>query len=314
MTCGSPWTNAPVRAGEDLVVDAELEIDGDSTYHGFVEATLDLIVGHDPTHVDSTTVEVFAGQTETVQLEFTTATVRNTQTFPVRVETRHAAAETDVTVIGTDDEGAGQLTVTDLSTTAPVTGGDWLDVTATLTNTGEEPASREVELVVGHDPTTVDSQQVTLDAGETTTVSLGYETYPVANDDEFPVRVRTGDDSASRSVLVYGRDDGNDTGGSPSFAVSISGTNVPVTGGQRLSVTATLENVGDAAGTRTVELVVGVTPEVVDSASVRLAPGETTRVSLGYETYPVTTDDTFPVTVRSPHSSDTRTVTVRGTG
>ncbi len=307
-------TNAPVAAGEDLVVDAELEIDGNSTYHGFVEATLELIVGHDPTRVDSRTVEVFAGRTETVQLEFTTATVRNTQTFPARVETRHATAETDVTVIGTDDEGAGQLTVSDLSTNAPVTGGDWLEVTATLENVGEGPASREVDLVVGHDPTTVDSQQVTLDAGETTTVSLGYETYPVANDDEFPVRVRTGDDSASQSVLVYGRDDGNDTGGSPSFAVSISGTNIPVTGGQRLSVTATLENVGDAAGTQTVELVVGTTPEVVDSATVRLAPSETTRVSLGYETYPVATDDTFPVTVRSPHSSDTRTVTVRGTG
>ena len=307
-------TNAPVGAGEDLVVDAELEIDGDSTYHGFVEATLELIVGHDPTHVDSRTVEVFAGRTETVSLEFTTATVRNTQTFPVRVETRHAAAETDVTVIGTDDEGTGQLTVTDLSTNAPVTGGDWLEVTATLSNAGEGPASREVEFVVGHDPTTVDTQQVTLEAGETTTVSLGYETYPVANDDEFPVRVRTGDDSASRSVLVYGRENGDDTGGSPSFAVSISGTNAPVDGGDWLAVTATVENVGEAAGSYDVELVVGHSPEVVDSRTIGLTPGQTATVSLGYETYPVTTDDTFPVTVRSPHSSDTRTVTVYGTG
>ncbi|MFD1564254.1 CARDB domain-containing protein [Haloarchaeobius amylolyticus] len=308
-------TNAPVRAGEDLVVDAELEIDGDSTYHGFVEATLELIVGHDPTHVDSTTVEVFAGQTETVSLEFTTATVRNTQTFPVRVETRHTAAETDVTVIGTDDEGAGQLTVTNLSTNAPVTGGDWLEVTATLANTGEGPVSREVELVVGHDPTTVDSQQVALDAGETTTVSLGYETYPVVNDDEFPVRVRTGDDSASRSVLVYGRDrDGNGESGEARFSVSITGTNAPVDGGDWLEVTATVENLGDTAASHDVELVVGRSPEVVDSRTVGLPAGQTATVSLGYETYPVTNDDTFPVTVRSPHSSDTRTVTVRGTG
>ena len=308
-------TNAPVQAGEDLVVDAELEIDGDSTYHGLVEATLDLIVGHDPTHVDSTTVEVFAGRTETVQLEFTTATVRNTQTFPVRVETRHAAAETDVTVIGTDDEGAGQLNVSDLSTNAPVTGGDWLEVTATLENGGEGPASREVELVVGHDPTTVDTQRVTLDAGETTTVSLGYETYPVANDDEFPVRVRTGDDSASRSVLVYGRDgDGNGGSGEARFSVSITGTNAPVDGGDWLEVTATVENGGETAASHDVELVVGRSPEVVDSQAVSLQPGQTATVSLGYETYPVANDDTFPVTVRSPHSSDTRTVTVRGTG
>jgi len=139
-------TNAPVRAGDDLIVDAEIAIDGDSTYHAFVEGGAgELIVGHDPTHVDSETVEVFAGNSETVQLAFTTATVRNTQTFPVRVETRHAASETDVTVIGTDDESHGHLEVTGLETNAPVTGGEWLEVTATLENTADGPASRDVK-------------------------------------------------------------------------------------------------------------------------------------------------------------------------
>ncbi|WP_226007234.1 hypothetical protein [Natrinema salinisoli] len=308
-------TNAPVRAGEDLLVEAEIEIDGNSTYHGFVDVAADLIVGHDPTHVDSETLEVFAGNTATVRLEFTTATVRNTQTFPVRVETRTDASETDVTVIGTDDAGSqGQLEVTGLETNTPVTGGERLEVTATLENTGNGPAGRDVELVVGHDPTTVDTQSVTVDEGDTTTVSLGYETYPVENDDEFPVRVRTGDDTASQSVLVHGRSgDGNEESGQVTFAVSVTGTNAPVTGGEWLSATAAVENVGDAAGTHDVELVVGRTPEVVDVTSVTLAPGETTTVSLGYETYPVRNDDTFPVTVRSPHASDTRTVTVHGT-
>ena len=316
-------TNAPVRAGETLVVDAEVAIHGSSTYHSFVTANPELIVGHDPTRVDSATVEVMAGETEPVRLEFTTATVRNTQTFPVRVETQHAASETDVTVVGTDDADAhGNLTVTGLETNAPVTGGQRLEVTATLSNTGDGPAGREVELVVGHDPTTVDTRQVTVGADESTTISLGYETYPVRNDDEFPVRVRTGDDSASRSVLVRGRDsgggdgdDGSDggSGDSSSFAVSITGTNAPVTGGQRLSVSAAVENAGDAAGSHTIELVVGNTPEVVDSTSVSLGPGETTSVSLGYDTYPVKNDDTFPVTVRSPQTNDTRTITVYGT-
>ncbi|WP_254764699.1 hypothetical protein [Natrinema marinum] len=322
---GITGTNAPVRAGEELVVEADVSIHGSSTYHSFVTANPELIVGHNPTRVDGTTIEIMAGNAATVRLEFTTATVRNTQTFPVRVETRHAASETDVTVVGTEDAGEhGNLAVTGLETNAPVTGGQRLTVTATLSNTGDGPADREVELVVGHDPTTVDSRRVTVGAGASTTVTLGYGTYPVRNDDEFPVRVRTGDDSASRSVLVYGRDsdgddgaDGGDGGdgntGTASFAVSITGTNAPVTGGERLSVTAAVENAGDAAGTHTIEFVVGSTPEVVDTASVSLAPGETASVSLGYETYPVRNDDTFPVTVRSPHSSDTRTVTVSGT-
>ncbi|WP_226479703.1 hypothetical protein [Natrinema amylolyticum] len=305
-------TNAPVRAGEDLAVEAEVGPEGSSTYHAFVDVETDLIVGHDPTHVDSETVEVFTGQTETVRLEFTTATVRNTQTFPVRVETRDDASVTDVTVIGTEDDGSqGHFEVTGLETNAPVTGGEWLEVTVSLSNTGDGPASREVELVVGRDPTTVDTQTVTVGAGETTTVSLGYETYPVENDDEFPVYVRTGDDTASQTVLVYGRsDDGN---GQATFAVSITGTNAPVTGGEWLSVTAAVENVGEGAGTHDVELVVGRTPEVVDGTSASLSPGETRTVSLGYETYPVNNDDVFPVVVRSPHASDTRTVTVYGT-
>ncbi len=304
-------TNSPVHAGEDLLVDAEVSVEGNATYHAFVDVDVDLIVGHDPTRVDGETVEVFAGESEPVSLEFTTATVRNTQTFPARVETRHAAAETDVTVIGTEDGGRGHLSVTDLETNAPVTGGDRLEVTATLANTGEGPASREVELVVGHDPTTVDTRTVAVGADETTTVTLGYDTYPVANDDEFPVRVRTGDDSASRSVLVYGLDDGGD--GEAQFAVSITGTNAPVTGGAFLEVTASVENVGGAPGSHEVELVVGHSPTVVDSRSVGLEPGGTATVTLGYDTYPVANDDTFPVSVRSPHASDTRTVTVYGT-
>ncbi|OLZ40485.1 hypothetical protein A6E15_05550 [Natrinema saccharevitans] len=305
-------TNDPVHAGEDLVVDAEVAVEGDSTYHAFVEATVELIVGHDPTRVDSETVEVFAGESEPVSLEFTTATVRNTQTFPARLETRHAAAETDVTVIGTEDDGQGHLAVTGLETNAPVTGGDRLEVTVTLANTGEGPASREVELVVGHDPTTVDSRSVTVGAGETTAVTMGYDTYPVENDDEFPVRVRTGDDSASRSVLVSGRD-GGDGGDEAQFAVSITGTKAPVSGGDFLAVTATVENVGGTAGSGDVELVVGHSPTVVDTRRVGLEPGETATVRLGYDTYPVANDDTFPVSVRSPHTSDTRTVTVYGT-
>ncbi|WP_440771763.1 hypothetical protein [Natronorubrum sp. DTA28] len=90
-------TNDPVPAGETLAVTAELETDADSA----TAAEVELVVGHDPTVVDaaSTTVD----GTETVALEFETATVANGQTFPVRVEGSDDSAETSVHVIGTDD-------------------------------------------------------------------------------------------------------------------------------------------------------------------------------------------------------------------
>ena len=90
-------TNDPVPAGETLAVTAELETDADSATATEVE----LVVGHDPTVVDTASRPVDG--TETVTLEFETATVANGQTFPVRVEGPDDAAETAVHVVGTDE-------------------------------------------------------------------------------------------------------------------------------------------------------------------------------------------------------------------
>lgn len=309
-------TNSPVDAGDVLTVTAEISA-GDSSMYSGREVTADFIVGYNRTHEDSETVTVYPADSETVELSFKTAAVENTQTFPVRVSVDGGkdVAKTEVTVRGTKSGGeSGNVVITEMNTNAPVTGGEWLSVDVTLRNDGDAHAERDVRLLVGYDPEQVDQQTVALDPGETTAISLGYETYPVKNDDEFPVYVQTGDAAASRKVLVHGTDGGGGgSNGKSSFAVSITGTNAPVTGGERLSVTATVENVGGGAGSHTVELVVGNTPDVVDSQTVGLEPGESTGVTLGYETYPVNNDDTFPVTVRGPHNSDTRTVTVHGT-
>ncbi|SDJ55395.1 hypothetical protein [Natronorubrum texcoconense] len=90
-------TNDPVPAGETLAVTAELETDADSA----TTAEVELVVGHDPTVVDTASRTV--DRTETVTLEFETATVANGQTFPVRVEGSDDSAETSIDVIGTDE-------------------------------------------------------------------------------------------------------------------------------------------------------------------------------------------------------------------
>ncbi|MXV60634.1 hypothetical protein GS429_00815 [Natronorubrum sp. JWXQ-INN-674] len=88
-------TNAPVDAGDTLEVTAALESEVEAT------AAVDLVVGHDPAVVDETSTTVDG--TETVTLEFETATVSSSQTFPARVEGATDAAETSVEVIGTDE-------------------------------------------------------------------------------------------------------------------------------------------------------------------------------------------------------------------
>ena len=69
---------------------------------------------------------------------------------------------------GNDTGGSeGEVAVTILDTNSPVTGGEVLEVTAALENTGTAEVTREVNLVVGDDPELVDSRTVTVPAGET---------------------------------------------------------------------------------------------------------------------------------------------------
>lgn len=88
-------TNDPVPAGETLEVRVALEHDGRAE----ALADIELVVGHNPTVVDAVLTSV--ADTETVTLEFETAVVERSQTFPVRVEGDDDAVETTVEVIGT---------------------------------------------------------------------------------------------------------------------------------------------------------------------------------------------------------------------
>ncbi len=105
-----------------------------------------------------------------------------------------------------DDDGTDDATVdvTIIDSNDPVTGGETLEVTAELENTGTEDATDQVEFVVGDDPETVDEQTVTIEASGTELVNLAFETYPVEQEDSFPVRVEIGGAADEREVTVFG--------------------------------------------------------------------------------------------------------------
>ncbi|ADD05137.1 uncharacterized protein Nmag_1561 [Natrialba magadii ATCC 43099] len=104
---------------------------------------------------------------------------------------------------GDDGDDTGQLGLSIQGTNSPVDAGDFLEVTASVTNDGAETRTASVELIVGHDPTGVDSETVTLEPGESETLTLGYETYETSQDEQFPVRVESGDSTAEASVQVF---------------------------------------------------------------------------------------------------------------
>ncbi|MGQ3413443.1 hypothetical protein ACT4ML_14405 [Natrinema sp. LN54] len=111
--------------------------------------------------------------------------------------------EPDDTDDGTDG-GNATFSVTALETNTPVDAGDFLEVSATVENTGGAEGTQDLALIVGHSAERVEEQSVTLEAGEQTGLTTGYRTPSVATDQEFPIRLESDDDAAERSVLVYG--------------------------------------------------------------------------------------------------------------
>jgi len=194
-------TNTPVQTGDDLEVTVELENTHDST----LREEPQLVVGHDPTVVDSEAVAVEAEESETITLGFETAEVRNPQEFPVRVETRTDTDEVSVYVYV--DEPPLEVSIAE--TNDPVNAGDDMVITAEIENAGESSLEQDIDLIVGHDPQHVDTETVRVDSGETEIIELGFETATVPNTQEFPVRVESEGDTAETDVEVIGTDDEN---------------------------------------------------------------------------------------------------------
>ena len=125
----------------------------------------------------------------------------------------------------------------------------------------------------------------------------------------FDVTAIAGTDSDTETVEVY-----VDDAPSPTLSVSIVGTNDPVAAGDFLTVTADVYNSGGTHTSGTARLLVGDDREEVDAESVSLAGGASSRVRLGYETYPVRQDVSFPVVVSTGDDEAHRTVHVTGMG
>lgn len=207
----------------------------------------------------------------------------------------------------------GWFTVSIVDVHDEVTGGERLDVDVRVFNTSFRSRRETVSLLVGSDRERVDERLLTLGGRSAQVLRLGFQTYPVRQTVTFEVEVRSRGESDVETVTVYGTEDpGPQPPGPGTLDVTITHTGDPVTGGQNLSVTATVRNTGSGTVTETVSLV--VSDETVDTESVTLAAGATQTVTLVHPTYPVRQTVQFPVTVQGGGDSATRTVTVHGTG
>ncbi|WP_255193205.1 right-handed parallel beta-helix repeat-containing protein [Natronobeatus ordinarius] len=185
------------------------------------------------------------------------------------------AGEFDVVVAG---EFVGTVTVSEpaddpepaffgvelLETNAPVQAGDSLEVSATVENTGEEADTQSIELVAGG--AVVDSADVTLDEGETETVTLTWTTGADDVGEAIPLEVRSDDDTDTATVAVE-----EPAGDGELVVYGAEADRSHVALDETVTVSGDLYNGGDAVTTETVAL--EVDGEVVDEATASVPPG-----------------------------------------
>ncbi|WP_254864539.1 PQQ-binding-like beta-propeller repeat protein [Halovivax gelatinilyticus] len=279
-------TNSPITAGESLEVTAL--IDNVGTGSGTQSITLE----HDGDVHDSVELELAAGASESVTLEWVTNEADPGSTTVV-VASDDDSESADVVI----DPAESVFAVEIAETNDPVVEGETLVVSAAVENVGDGYGTQSVELAVNS--TTVDSAQVDLDAGESTTIDLGWET-DSGDAGSHPVAVASDDESDATTVTV--------TAAESAFEVGILETNSPVTAGETLTVTTQIDNTGGGAGTQTVDLA-ALDGTVVDATNVTLDAGESIQSQLTWDTAP---DDvgTGAITVSSADSLDTANVSI----
>ena len=148
-----------------------------------------------------------------------------------------------------------------------------------------------------------DDQEVTLDSGESQDVVLSWDTGQT-DPGTYDATVRSESDSDIAAINVQEAAPAN-------FDVSIDSTNSPVVEGERVGVTATVENTGDLLANQTITLRTG--EETLDSRPVALDGGQTATITLNWETEPGDGGE-YSVNVASDDEIDFAEVTVLEAG
>ena len=283
-----------VIAGESADVTVQVENVG-----GLAENTTDLRLYAEGSQVGTKTISLSAGEVRLV--EFDSGEV-----------TPSAAGSLGVTAATADDQGQatievgtpGELRLTLLSVTDPVTTSDQLKATVLAENVGDGTAAETVSLKV--DGSITQQQTLSVAGGESTTATFSTSISRSLNDDESvtaDVAVESQRDRVADAVTIQDPPD------DPYFRVSVVDAPGSVLDlGQNVTLGVNVTNIGDKEDTQDVNLSVGGTN--VDSESVTLDGSNTTTVELNVSTSTLGVGENAEYTVSSPNASISESVTV----
>jgi len=180
-------TNSPVTENDTLEVEVIVENIGQRTASQEVNLTID------GNQVDSKTVALDSGARTSVTLEWET-TEGDEGDHLARVSSRDDTDAQSVTV-----QNVPNFDVEIDATNEPVTEGEELVVEATVENTDRATDTQDIELIV--DGLVRDTESVTLDNGDSTTVSLSWATES-GDGGEYEANVSSETDNDSVNVLI----------------------------------------------------------------------------------------------------------------
>ncbi|APX96800.1 DUF7282 domain-containing protein [Natronorubrum daqingense] len=282
-------TNDPVEPGEPLEIDAAIENVGDDAG----EQEIELALEDEP--VDATDLELESEEGEEVTLSAETDDLEAGE-YAATVSSDDDADETTVTV---EEPGEAEFGVEIVDTNDPVEPGEPLEVTAAVENVGDAEDTQTIELALEGD--LVDETDLSLEPEDGEEVTLTAETDGLEAG-EYTATVASEDDTEATTVVV-------DEPGEAEFAVS--SLEAPETGepGDTIDVSATIENVGDDAGSQTVTY--SVDGDTIDEQQLELEEGGSETVAFqstlpeGESTHAVATeDDEVSVTIEAIDDTD----------
>ncbi|MEF8814299.1 MAG: phage tail protein [Halovenus sp.] len=295
-------TNGPVTEGEVIEVKADVENTGDNTDTQDIEMRTDDGTGGTLRDLQQISLE----PEEITEMRLTWATEDgDAGTYEAVVASEDDQDSTGITVEEDDGETEIPLDVTIDGTNAPITEGEPLCLDLTVENAGEQAGVGTVAVGVGKLADGLKKKRLALGQEGQSAIAhpdmdLEPSEYREGNDAEYEKKVwaDTGTDRDEVTVPVSKP---------PHFATTIEGTNAPVDEGERLGVTATVENNGGERGNATVALAakhyndsisnVGALAAksyndsisnagIVDDTGLSLDPGENEQVTLEWNTQP----------------------------
>ncbi|WP_340099754.1 CARDB domain-containing protein [Salinibaculum salinum] len=268
---------------------------GDSNFEvSNLKPTEMMVTSGDTVNVSATITNRANAGTQTVGLQIDDAEVR-TQEVTLDTDERTRVEFTDVEtedldtgdnthgVYTDDDSQTGTLTVEKsrpnftVSDIDPVEAtlktGDKVAVSTTITNDGDAEGTQTVALLFDGNP--VDNTDVTLAAGESTSLTFDELNSSQFGPGTYTHTVTTENDSQSGTVTIESRQ--------PNFSVSeLSPVETTVTEGTTVDVSATITNVGETTGTQDIELAVD---ETIDrTESITLDADDETTVDFSIDT------------------------------